>query len=154
MIKAIPIQAPLLIKPKQKRQVRSQFAALCYRLLDGEANFLLITSRRTKRWILPKGWPENNMTPAESAANEAFEEAGVTGDHNERPLGMYIYEKSSLSGESYPCLVTVFSLEVEKVLPDYPEKAERQREWFNIFDTLKRVKEPELKLLIKTFNPT
>ena len=87
-------------------------------------------------------------------ASEAFEEAGVTGDHNERPLGMYIYEKPSLSGESYPCLVTVFSLEVKKVLPDYPEKAERQREWFNRLDTLKRVKEPELKLLIKTFNPT
>ena len=71
------IQLPLLIDPKKKRYIRSQFGALCYRFKNDQIEFLLITSRRTKRWILPKGWPENHMTPGESAANEAFEEAGA-----------------------------------------------------------------------------
>ena len=84
-----PIQPPILIEPNQKRQIRSQFGALCYRFKNDQIEFLLITSRDTKRWILPKGWPENNMTPGQSAANEAFEEAGVKGKSDERPIGVY-----------------------------------------------------------------
>ena len=84
-----PTQLPLSIEPKQKRHARSQFGALCYRGSDGKIQILLITSRRTKRWIIPKGWPENDMTPGESAANEAVEEAGVAGKLRERPFGVY-----------------------------------------------------------------
>lgn len=147
-----PIQLPLLIEPNQKRQIRSQFGALCYRYKNDQIEFLLITSRRTKRWIIPKGWPENHMTPGDSAANEAFEEAGVRGKSDDRPIGVYCYEKKMEFGKKYPCMVTVFSLKVQKILSDYPEKLERKREWFGRISAAKCVAEPELAQLIKSFN--
>jgi 8-oxo-dGTP pyrophosphatase MutT (NUDIX family) len=147
-----PIQLPLLIDPKQKRHVRSQFGALCYRFKNDQIEFLLITSRRTKRWILPKGWPENNMTPGESAANEAFEEAGARGKTDERPIGVYCYEKKVEFSTIYLCNVTVFSLKVQKILSDYPEKLERKRKWFSRLSAAKCVAEPGLAQLIKSFD--
>ena len=148
-----PVQLPLSIDAKQKRNARSQFGALCYRITDGKIQVLLITSRRTQRWILPKGWPENGMTPGESAANEAMEEAGVTGKINERPLGVYYYEKNVENGENYPCIVTIYALKVKKKWVDYQEKSERRRKWFSQKGAAKRVLEPGLALLIKSFNP-
>ena len=147
------VQLPLSIDAKQKRNARSQFGALCYRIIDGKIQVLLITSRRTQRWILPKGWPENGMTPGESAANEAMEEAGVTGKINERPLGVYYYEKTAENGENYPCIVTIYALKVKKTWADYQEKSERRRKWFSQKGAAKRVLEPDLALLIKSFNP-
>ena len=148
-----PVQLPLSIDTKQKRNARSQFGALCYRISDGKIQVLLITSRRTQRWILPKGWPENGMTPGESAANEAMEEAGVTGKLNERPLGVYYYEKNVGNGKNYPCIVTIYALKVKKNWADYQEKSERRRKWFSQKGAAKRVLEPDLALLIKSFNP-
>ena len=148
-----PVQLPLSIDTKQKRNARSQFGALCYRISDGKIQVLLITSRRTQRWILPKGWPENGMTPGESAANEAMEEAGVTGKINARPLGVYYYEKTVENGENYPCIVTIYALKVKKKWVDYQEKSERRRKWFSQKGAAKRVLEPGLALLIMSFNP-
>ena len=147
------VQLPLSIDTKQKRNARSQFGALCYRITDEKIQVLLITSRRTQRWILPKGWPENGMTPGESAANEAMEEAGVTGKINERPLGVYYYEKTLKNGENYPCIVTIYALKVKKKWVDYQEKPERRRKWFSQKGAAKRVLEPGLAILIKSFNP-
>ena len=147
------VQLPLSIDTKQKRNARSQFGALCYRITDGKIQVLLITSRRTQRWVLPKGWPENGMTPGESAANEAMEEAGVTGKLNERPLGVYYYEKIMRNGKNYPCIVTIYELKVQKTWADYQEKSERRRKWFSQKGAAKRVLEPDLALLIKSFNP-
>ena len=149
-----PVQLPLSIDTKQKRNARSQFGALCYRITDGKIQVLLITSRRTQRWVLPKGWPENGMTPGESAANEAMEEAGVTGKLNERPLGVYYYEKTVKNGKNYPCIVTIYELKVQKTWADYQEKSERRRKWFSQKGAAKRVLEPDLALLIKSFNPS
>ena len=146
-------QLPLLIDTKQKRNARSQFGALCYRITDGKIKVLLITSRRTQRWILPKGWPENGMTPGDSAANEAMEEAGVTGEINDRPLGVYHYKKTLENGENYPCIVTIYALKVKKTWADYREKSERRRKWFSQKGAAKRVLEPDLALLIKSFDP-
>ena len=148
------VQLPLSIDTKQKRNARSQFGALCYRITDEKIQVLLITSRRTQRWILPKGWPENGMTPGESAANEAMEEAGVTGKLNERPLGVYYYEKTVKNGKNYPCIVTIYELKVQKTWADYQEKSERRRKWFSQKGAAKRVLEPDLALLIKSFNPS
>ena len=148
------VQLPLSIDTKQKRNARSQFGALCYRITDEKIQVLLITSRRTQRWILPKGWPENGMTPGESAANEAMEEAGVTGKLNERPLGVFYYEKIVENGENYPCIVTIYALKVKKTWADYQEKSERRRKWFSQKGAAKRVLEPDLALLIKSFNPS
>ena len=148
-----PTQLALSIEPKQKRDARSQFGALCYRITDGKVQILLITSRRTKRWIIPKGWPENDMTPGESAANEAMEEAGVAGKLKERPFGVYCYEKTVEEGENYPCIVTVYALKVKMILTDYTEKSERRRKWFSPKDAAKQVLEPDLARLLKSFNP-
>ena len=92
------------------------------------------------------------MTPGESAANEAMEEAGVTGKINERPLGVYYYEKTLKNGENYPCIVTIYAMEVKKTWADYQEKSERRRKWFSQKGAAKRVLEPDLALLIKSFN--
>jgi 8-oxo-dGTP pyrophosphatase MutT (NUDIX family) len=148
-----PTQLPLSIEPKQKRDARSQFGALCYRVTDGKVQILLITSRRTKRWIIPKGWPENDMTPGESAANEAMEEAGVAGKLKERPFGVYCYEKTVEDGDNFPCIVTVYALKVKMILTDYPEKSERRRKWFSRKDASKHVFEPDLARLLKSFDP-
>ena len=93
------------------------------------------------------------MTPGESAANEAMEEAGVTGKLNERPLGVYYYEKTVKNGKNYPCIVTIYELKVQKTWADYQEKSERRRKWFSQKGAAKRVLEPDLALLIKSFNP-
>tara|TARA_B110000093_G_scaffold145851_1_gene157874 strand:+ start:56 stop:535 length:480 start_codon:yes stop_codon:yes gene_type:complete len=148
-----PTQLALSIEPKQKRDARSQFGALCYRITDGKVQILLITSRRTKRWIIPKGWPENDMTPGESAANEAMEEAGVAGKLKERPFGVYCYEKTVEDGDNFPCIVTVYALKVKMLLTDYPEKSERRRKWFSRKDASKHVFEPDLARLLKSFDP-
>ena len=148
-----PTQLALSIEPKQKRDARSQFGALCYRITDGKVQILLITSRRTKRWIIPKGWPENDMTPGESAANEAMEEAGVAGKLKERPFGVYCYEKTVEDGDNFPCIVTVYALKVKMILTDYPEKSERRRKWFSRKDASKHVFEPDLARLLKSFDP-
>jgi hypothetical protein len=92
------------------------------------------------------------MTPGESAANEAFEEAGVTGKHDERPIGIYCYNKKVEPGEILPCIVTIFSLKVQNILSNYPEKLERKRKWFTRENAAKSVAEPELAMLIKCFD--
>ena len=67
-------QLPISLRGAAKSDVRTQFAALCYRIKRGKVQVLLVTSRRTKRWIVPKGWPMEGRTPADSAAQEAWEE--------------------------------------------------------------------------------
>ena len=84
-----------------KRDVRTQFAALCYRVKAGKPQFLLITSRGTGRWILPKGWPIADQSPGQTVQTEAWEEAGVTGVVDERPIGIYSYIKELEDAVSY-----------------------------------------------------
>jgi 8-oxo-dGTP pyrophosphatase MutT (NUDIX family) len=144
---------PISINPTQKRMARAQFGALCYRIEDGELQVLLITSRRTKRWIVPKGWPENGLTPAQSAANEAREEAGVTGKVKQRPIGTYSYEKNMENAQTLPCIVTVYALKVTKQYDSYTEQSERRRKWFGRKKAASLVADPELARLIKAFAP-
>jgi 8-oxo-dGTP pyrophosphatase MutT (NUDIX family) len=112
-----------------KETIRTQYAALPYRFADGRLEVLLITSRETRRWILPKGWEEKKIKPHDMAALEAYEEAGVRGKVKKRPLGTYLYEKRLDSGDTVTCKVHVFPLEVAEELTDWPEKAERTRMW-------------------------
>ncbi|MGB0798412.1 MAG: NUDIX hydrolase [Planktomarina sp.] len=144
-------QLPISIEKAQKRETRSQFGALCYRVKDDKLQFLLITSRRTKRWIIPKGWPEDAMTPADVAALEAFEEAGVKGKVSDQCLGVFSYEKYVSANTSYPCVVMVYGVQVKKKFGKYPESAMRKRKWFSQKGAAKRVAEPDLAALIKSF---
>ena len=111
---------------------------------------LLITSLNSKRWILPKGWPEPELGPADNAAREAVEEAGVMGKISPDPIG-YHYLKERKDGGGIPCSVEVFALEVTKQLDDWPEKSSRQLAWLPLDQAAARVVEPSLRQMIKDF---
>src|SRR5258708_7732746 len=85
-------------KPKKrssKSVVRIQYGALPYRFTpEASLEILLVTTRQTKRWIIPKGWPIKRLKPAKSAAREAFEEAGVRGKIGMKSVGLFAYEKA------------------------------------------------------------
>lgn len=117
-----------------------QSAAVPFRVVDGRAEVLLITSRKGKRWIVPKGVIDLGKTASEAAANEAFEEAGVRGQILESPVGEYSYEKWGGT-----CRVQVFLLKVETVLDEWPEGGERDREWMTPERAAELLKEEELK---------
>jgi len=111
---------------------------------------LLVTSRGTGRWVIPKGWPMRNRTPAGTARREAYEEAGVKGRLlSKRPVGTYRYfkEDESFSGE---ILVRVFLLAVEQQKKDWPERGERRSRWFTVRAAAALVKERDLARLLRS----
>jgi 8-oxo-dGTP pyrophosphatase MutT (NUDIX family) len=125
-----------------------QYAALPYRRRAGGLEVMLITSRETRRWIIPKGWPAPGMTPHDSAKNEAMEEGGVVGRIGERSIGCYHYTKL-LDGAAVPCRVEVFLLEVEEQLTSWREEGQRHIRWFEVQEAGEAVQEPELSALIR-----
>ncbi len=136
--------------PEPKRQ----FAALPFKKnKKGRLQILLITSRETRRWVLPKGWPMKNLNGGEAAAQEAFEEAGIKGKLTDQAAGIYHYAKLRITKEPISCLVKVFPLEVTEVLANWPEKTERTRKWFSVSDAVHAVDEPELKALLANWSP-
>lgn len=128
-----------------------QYAALPWRVHSGRLEVLLITSRQSRRWILPKGWPIEGLSPKASAAQEAFEEGGVTGKVVSEPLGSYHYFKRLKNGISVPCKVVVFPMYVNKMRRDWPEKAQRTLRWCTPQEASEAVTESDLKLLIRRF---
>lgn len=146
-------QLPLKLRTASKNDVRSQFATLCYRVKADRTEVLLITSRRTGRWIVPKGWPEDGMTPAECAAKEAWEEAGVIGKAQDRCLGLFSYSKLISPGVTYPCVAMVYPMRVKSLSKDYPERNQRKRRWFSPKKAAQRVSEPELARILRDFDP-
>ncbi|MDB4052609.1 NUDIX hydrolase [Octadecabacter sp.] len=135
-----------------KTDLRTQFAALCYRIKDDKLQFCIVTSRRSKRWIVPKGWPMDGETPMDAAATEAFEEAGVRGKIYPRPIGVFSYYKVR-SQDELPCMAVVYPLMVKKILKRWPEDRERERKWVSRKKAAKMVDDPELSVIIQTFNP-
>ncbi|MGV6838681.1 MAG: NUDIX hydrolase [Planktomarina sp.] len=146
-------QRPLKIKKGLKRETRIQFAALCFRCKGDKLQFLLVTSRRRQRWILPKGWPENGKTPAQSAAIEAYEEGGVIGKAYDISLGVYGYSKIHGPNAGLPTVVMVYPIEVTKTKKKYPESRQRRRKWYSRKAAMARVDDPQLRKIIKTFDP-
>ncbi|MFZ1469865.1 MAG: NUDIX hydrolase [Paracoccaceae bacterium] len=133
---------------------RRQIAALCWRMHGSAPEVLLITSRDTGRWIIPKGWLIDGLTEAEAATREAWEEAGVEGRAEPAPLGVFTYRKGLSSQKTVPCAVQVFALRVEGLAISYPEKGQRKRKWLPLGKAAKKVQEPELRHLILTFAPS
>jgi predicted NUDIX family NTP pyrophosphohydrolase len=126
-----------------------QYAALPYRRrADGGIEVMLITSRETKRWIIPKGWPAPGLAPHDSAKNEAMEESGIVGRIGERSIGFYHYTKL-VAGAAVPCEVEVFLLEVETQLVSWPEEGQRHIRWFELQEASEAVQEPELSAIIR-----
>ena len=108
-----------------RRPKRMQYAALCYRRTkkEGQLEILLLTSRDTGRWVIPKGWPMGSKASHVVAETEAREEAGVKGIVEHEPLGAFGYGKAMAEGMVLPCEVQVHALEVTGSLKDYKEKA-------------------------------
>lgn len=136
---------------KRKTGKTRQCAAIPYVIRDGEAQVLLLTSRGTGRWIIPKGWCKKKHTPAEMAALEAFEESGVVGEVTPEPIGTYHYTKILRNGSLKPLVVDVFGLRVQFEALDWPERHERERVWVTPAEASLMVAELELADLFRRF---
>jgi len=121
----------------------NQSGVVPYRKKDNDLEVLLITSLKKKRWIIPKGYIEFNLTPFESAKKEAYEEAGIIGSNETVELGALKIEKTI-----GVCWMKIFSMEVTEMLEDYPEKNQRKREWFSVKEAAENIGIPEISNLI------
>lgn len=139
-----------ILRPLLKRPNRLQVAALCYRTGAAGKEVLMITSRGTGRWILPKGWPIDGKNGPDSALQEAWEEAGVRKAHiSERPIGEYNYMKRHDNGTDEPVTTLIFAAEVEELEDTYPEAAERNRQWMAPKEAATLVHEPQLQDVLR-----
>ena len=120
-----------------------QSAVVPVRENDGELEIVLITSRKRKRWVIPKGVKEPEMSGPDSAAKEALEEAGIEGTVNPGTLGTYQYDKWGGT-----CTVDVYLMEVTTVHETWEEQF-RDREWVDVSTAVERLREPALKKIIK-----
>lgn len=150
LVKRIAANVQLMVR----RPPRQQYAALCYRISKGSntPEILLLTSRETRRWVIPKGWPMDGKDAYKVAEREAYEEAGVKGDIGQDSIGHFHYDKKLRSGLVVTCRVEVYPLKVEKLISDFPEKDERDLSWFSPAEAAELVNEPELKQLILEFD--
>jgi 8-oxo-dGTP pyrophosphatase MutT (NUDIX family) len=137
---------------KSEKTGTLQYGVLPWRL-DRRVEVMLITSRETYRWVIPKGWPLMGQSGPASAAEEAREEAGVEGEVDSQTIGTYPYVKRLKDGEVRPLTVEVFALRVTRELSDWPEQGQRQRRWFTLAEAAQSVDEQELAEIIRTFSP-
>ena len=128
-----------------------QYAALPYRFEGRQVRVLLITSRETHRWVIPKGWPMNGLKPHDAAAVEAAEEAGLIGAVETTPLGSYRYMKGLKSGATVAVQVIVFPFMVAAQVESWKEQDQRSLQWFGYRAAASRVGEPSLRRLIREF---
>ncbi len=141
-----------VLDPFFRRPKELQVAALCYRRRKSGKEVLLITSRDTGRWILPKGWPIDGLDAPGSALQEAWEEAGVKdGRVANDPIGSFEYQKRFDSGASATCNTHVFPVEVGHLARNFPERDERRRKWVSPVKAAEMVQEPQLREMLRTF---
>ncbi|MBN3869756.1 NUDIX hydrolase [Nostoc sp. JL33] len=127
-------------------KVLKQSGVIPYRVNNGKIEILLITTRNFQDWVIPKGDIPNGMSPPDSAAKEAWEEAGVIGQVDANELGTYKYRKR---GKSYR--VKMYLLPVDMLSEDYPEASKRKRQWVEVSKAIRRVKFNSLKRILKGF---
>jgi 8-oxo-dGTP pyrophosphatase MutT (NUDIX family) len=140
------------VSERSSHAPRVQYAALPFRRTSGGGiEVLLVTSRGTRRWIVPKGWPVPGLSPSGSAAREAFEEAGVIGSVGETAIGTFRYQKQLNSGAFVTCETTVFPLEVQEQRRRFPEASQREQRWFSPEAAAEAVAEKELGRAIVAF---
>jgi len=130
-----------------------QIAAMPLRILkDGSVEVLMVTSRDTGRWVMPKGWEMDGKKPWRAAEIEALEEAGAVGYVGSGMIGTYRYTKILGDGSVIPCIVRVYPMIVEKLKRNWKEKGQRKRRWFTPKDAAKRVVEEDLSELLKSLH--
>ena len=144
----------MALKKKDLVRPKTQYGALPWReAADNGVEILLITSRETQRWVLPKGWPIRGLPPGFAALREAYEEAGVDGYASLGVIGHYRYDKRLSDGRLQPVAVEVYSLQVSAEHAQWPEQHQREKRWVSQGDAALMVDEPELKVLIAAFSP-
>ncbi|HSP25212.1 MAG TPA: NUDIX hydrolase [Saliniramus sp.] len=137
------------MKNEKNSKVLTQHGALPYRRTqDGEVEVMLVTSRETRRWVIPKGWPIKKLKPFATAAREAYEEAGLGGAISRESLGSFTYQKRLKTRKYVACEVDVYAMEVSKEAKRWPERDERERRWFEPEVAARHVTEPELADII------
>jgi 8-oxo-dGTP pyrophosphatase MutT (NUDIX family) len=134
---------------KPAKAVGIQYAALPYRIEGSQVQVMLITSRQTGRWVIPKGWPIHGLKPADAAAAEAAEEAGLVGDVEARPIGSYRYLKRFRGKRATVVQVIVFPFLVRGQFAAWKEQGERESRWFRYQRAAAMVAEPSLRRLIR-----
>jgi 8-oxo-dGTP pyrophosphatase MutT (NUDIX family) len=135
---------------KKATAKRVQYAALPYRRRsDDRTQVMLVTARESGRWVIPKGWPKKKKTPADTAACEALEEAGVVGKVGRSSIGSYSIKKRLKSGAVVSCVVRVFPLKVKRQQKSWPERGERDIQWFSRAKAAKIVRERALADIIR-----
>lgn len=132
--------------PKSPKR-RMQLAAIPFRETEAGIEVLLITSRDTGRWVVPKGWPMEDKRPHRAAEIEAFEEAGAIGRAFKKAIGRYDYVKDGL----VPCRVVLFALPIDRLLDEWPEDAQRERRWYTPQEASNLVAEAELADVLAKF---
>lgn len=140
-----------ILKLFRAKPCKLQVAALPWRKTEDTVEILLITSRDTGRWVLPKGWPEGDEEFYDAAAREAGEEAGLSGAVSRQEAGRYYYSKARPDGRDISCEVLVYPLEVDRVADKWKEKRQRTRKWVSPEDAAEMVNEPDLCRLIAAF---
>jgi 8-oxo-dGTP pyrophosphatase MutT (NUDIX family) len=138
-------------RPRKPLPRHRQYGVIALRVARGDQiQALLLTSRGTGRWVIPKGWRMRDRTPAGTAQREAYEEAGVKGQlWSKRPIGSYRYKKvdEKFTGE---ILVRVFLLVVQEQKKDWPERGERRKRWVPLRRAAAMVQEPDLAKLLRS----
>ncbi|WP_422376145.1 NUDIX hydrolase [Roseibium sp.] len=129
-----------------------QIAALCHRMREGKVEVLLVTSKSTRRWILPKGWPILSRRAHRTAAIEAFEEAGVTGRVHKNPFASFSSYKGGEAGLKLRTEILVFLVDVESETEEFPDSAERDVRWVSIKDAVRMTSEPGLMDVFRKLN--
>ncbi|MGR3714771.1 MAG: NUDIX hydrolase [Shimia sp.] len=142
-----------MLRKATKAGQRVQFAALPYRIRKGKPEVLLITSRGTQQWLLPKGWPMDDLKPHKAAAQEAWEEAGVTGRARKHCVGIYTYRKTRGAHRGKKFTVLVYPLEVAKTKNAFPERGQRNRKWLSPKKASKRIRMTDLAKIVASFDP-
>ena len=140
-------------KRKIKPAVRVQYAALPYRFDQaGTLQVLLVTTRQSKRWILPKGWPIKDLRPPRSAAREAFEEAGARGKVGAKSIGSFKYDKMlDEQGIAVQCEVKVYPLLVKRQSAEFAEVGQRLSQWAELDKALSLIEKSGIKAIVTAF---
>lgn len=131
---------------------KPQIGALCYRVRNGKVQFLLVTTRRSGRWVPPKGNPMNGKNARETAEIEAFEEAGAVGKIKKKCAGEFHHASKSRKS-SDPALIALYPLKVKQMIGDFPERKQRRRKWFSRKKAIAIVRNPELAQVLARFEP-
>ncbi|MEM9108258.1 MAG: NUDIX hydrolase [Pseudomonadota bacterium] len=131
------------------KPARLQIAALCMRPGETENEILLVSTRDTGRLILPKGWPEADKQDYETAATEAYEEAGVVGKTDPHALGTFSSYKGQSDGSKVPTRVLVFKLQFERQLSKFPELGQRHCLWLPFSEAVNQANENSLKRFLR-----